>query len=45
MENSAYISFRIGTKPFKIGGEMAKKNEHEVSNPPLKFTALDLFHF
>ena len=26
---------RIGTKPFKIGGKMAKKNELEVGNPPL----------
>jgi len=26
----------MGTKPFKIGGEMAEKNEHEVGNPPLK---------
>ena len=26
----------MGTKPFKIGGEMAEKNEHEVGIPPLK---------
>ena len=26
----------MGTKPFKIGGEMVEKNEHEVGNPPLK---------
>ena len=24
------------TKPYKIGGEMARKNELEVGNPPLK---------
>ena len=35
----------IGTKPFKISGEMDEKNELKVGNPPLKFTALDLFHF
>ena len=28
--------FKIGTKPFKICVEMAKKNELEVGNPPLK---------
>ena len=27
------ISYQMGTKPFKIGGEMAEKNEHEVGNP------------
>ena len=27
---------RIGTKPFKISAEMAKKNELVVGNPPLK---------
>ena len=30
------ICCRIGTKPFKIGGKMAKKKELEVGNPPLK---------
>ena len=30
------ICCRIGTKPFKFGGKMAKKNELEVGNPPLK---------
>ena len=30
------ICYQMGTKPFKIGGEMVEKNEHEVGNPPLK---------
>ena len=30
------ISYMTGTKPFKISGEMGKRNELEVANPPLK---------
>ena len=30
------ICYRIGTKPFKISGEMGKKNELDIGNPPLK---------
>ena len=35
-----YIYWRIGTRLFNIGGEMAKDNEVKFGNPPLKmFTA------
>ncbi len=35
----------MGTKPFKIGGEMAEKNEHEVGNPPLKRVKIHCIRF
>ena len=39
------ICYQMGTKPFKIGGEMAEKNEHEVGNPPLKRVKIHCIRF
>ena len=36
---------RIGTKPFKINGEMAKKNKLEVGNPLRKWVKMCCISF
>ena len=36
---------RIGTKPFKINGEMAKKNKLEVGNPLEKWVKIHFIRF